>query len=103
MKYKDYLELINPFNNSIRRKAFEYSVKCVYNRMDISYILQKLNEIDKLKMVLLDKDQRHLLEYWPREVFREDDFLNKKYQNNINNNNRNNSNDKVKDIYSILS
>lgn len=63
--------------------------------MDISYILQKLNEIDKLKMILLDKDQRNLLEYWPREVFKESEFMEKKYQNN-------NYGNEDKDYYSIL-
>lgn len=36
-------------------------------------------------MILLDKDQRNLLEYWPREVFKESEFVNKIYQNNNNN------------------
>lgn len=50
-------------------------------------------------MILLDKDQRNLLEYWPREVFKESEFINKKYQNKGENSE---SKDNFDDNYSIL-
>lgn len=43
-------------------------MKKVIQRLDIVYILNKLVEIDKLKMLLLDHHQRELFEYLPKPV-----------------------------------
>lgn len=43
-------------------------MKKVNQRLDIIYILNKLVEIDKLKMLLLDHNQQELFEFLPRPV-----------------------------------
>lgn len=43
-------------------------MKKVNQRLDIVYILNKLVEIDKLKMLFLDHNQRELFEFLPRPV-----------------------------------
>jgi hypothetical protein len=40
----------------------------INQRLDIVYLLNKLVELDKLKYLLLDKDQVRLLEYIPRPI-----------------------------------
>lgn len=38
----------------------------VNKSIDILYIIKKLNEIDKLKMILLSKEQIKLFDYLPK-------------------------------------
>ncbi|KAL4472464.1 hypothetical protein ABPG74_018413 [Tetrahymena malaccensis] len=51
-----------------KNKQIQNSMKKVGERMDIIFILKKLIEVDKLKMLLLNDDQRKLFDYLPRPV-----------------------------------
>ncbi|KAL4510814.1 hypothetical protein ABPG72_004968 [Tetrahymena utriculariae] len=56
------------FKKDKKKKQIKYCMKKVVQRLDIVYILNKLVEIDKLKMLLLDHNQRELFEFLPRPV-----------------------------------
>ncbi|CAD8043759.1 unnamed protein product [Paramecium primaurelia] len=49
-----------------QRKQFEYSQRKIQQKLDITFILNKLFEIDKLKMVLLNENQLKLFNYFPK-------------------------------------
>jgi hypothetical protein len=36
--------------------------------MEVTFILKKLREIEKLKMILFDEDQRKVFEYLPKQT-----------------------------------
>ncbi|KAL4499840.1 hypothetical protein ABPG72_015189 [Tetrahymena utriculariae] len=59
-----------------KNKQIQNSMRRVGERMDIIFILKKLIEVDKLKMLLLNDDQRKLFDYLPRPVV----HLNKRAQ-----------------------
>ncbi|CAD8172387.1 unnamed protein product [Paramecium octaurelia] len=65
MKWTDYLYFISCFVNSKNYKSLqiEYSVKKIIKQMDILYIMKKLQEIDKLKMILLTESQIKVFDY----------------------------------------
>ncbi|CAD8108698.1 unnamed protein product [Paramecium sonneborni] len=65
MKWTDYLYFINCFSNSKNYKGFQiqYSFNKIIKQMDILYILKKLQEIDKLKMILLTESQIKIFDY----------------------------------------
>jgi hypothetical protein len=65
MKICDYLKYIFNFKFE-KKKQIKYTMKKIKERLDIVYILNKLVEIDKLKMLLLNSDQRKLFEYLPK-------------------------------------
>jgi len=48
--------------------SYYYFVFKVKERLDVVYIIQKLVEIDKLKMLLLNEDQLKLFEYLPKPI-----------------------------------
>ena len=52
----------------LKTKRFRKGITAFMEKLDISYILNKFYEIDKLKMLLLDQDQYHLFEYLPKPV-----------------------------------
>ncbi len=54
----------------------------INQRLDIVYLLNKLVELDKLKFLLLDKDQERLLEYIPQPIIH---YSSKKREENIQN------------------
>lgn len=49
----------------------DFSVGKLAYHLDVKRILQKLIEIDKLKMLLLDESQVKLFEYLPKPVINE--------------------------------
>ncbi|CAD8084647.1 unnamed protein product [Paramecium sonneborni] len=65
MKWTDYLYFISCFVNSKNYKSLqiEFSVKKIIKQMDIIYIMKKLQEIDKLKMILLTESQIKVFDY----------------------------------------
>ncbi|CAD8130927.1 unnamed protein product [Paramecium sonneborni] len=65
MKWTDYLYFINCFVNSKNYKSLQiqYSFKKIIKQMDILFILKKLQEIDKLKMILLTESQIKIFDY----------------------------------------
>lgn len=40
--------------------------------MDIVFIMKKLMEIEKIKMLILDKDQREIFQYLPKPLVKYD-------------------------------
>ena len=57
LSFFDYIKYFLLTKNYFpKKKLIHYSMKRVKNKIDISYILQKLNEIDKLKLILFDDD-----------------------------------------------
>ena len=46
----------------------EKAISAIQEKLDVSYILKKFYELDKLKMLILNKDQYHLFEYLPKPV-----------------------------------
>ena len=57
MSFLDYIRYFLFTKNYFpKKKLIHYSMKRVRNKTDISTILQKLNEIDKLKLILFDED-----------------------------------------------
>ncbi|KAL4468581.1 hypothetical protein ABPG74_005084 [Tetrahymena malaccensis] len=65
---KDKVKNDKQFYTAIEKLKF--SKNKVNERLDIIYIVQKLQEIDKLKQIVLDKNQRKLFEYLPRPVLK---------------------------------
>ncbi|EAR89262.2 transmembrane protein, putative (macronuclear) [Tetrahymena thermophila SB210] len=55
------------FKDTTKVKQMKYTNKKVKKRLDIIYILEKLIEIDKLKVLLLNPDQINLFDYMPKE------------------------------------
>ena len=60
--------LSNNQNQDMKLKRFEKAISAIQEKLDVSYILKKFYELDKLKMLILDKDQYHLFEYLPKPV-----------------------------------
>lgn len=49
-------------------KRLKTGEKIISEKIDISYILKKFYEIDKLKMILFNSNQYHLFEYLPKPI-----------------------------------
>ncbi|CAD8108683.1 unnamed protein product [Paramecium primaurelia] len=70
MKWTDYFYFINCFVNSKNYKSLQiqYSFQKIIKQMDILYILKKLQEIDKLKMILLTESQIKVFDYLQKPI-----------------------------------
>ncbi|EAR83220.2 ATPase, histidine kinase-, DNA gyrase B, putative (macronuclear) [Tetrahymena thermophila SB210] len=76
--YFDYfLYYIFPCFKTISRKKkqIEYSQKILDKHLDVMYLITKLLEIDKLKMLLLSEDQIKLFNYLPKPTIRESEVF----------------------------
>ncbi|EAR87344.2 transmembrane protein, putative (macronuclear) [Tetrahymena thermophila SB210] len=64
----EYLKLlIWPFGKlKEKKKVLDFSIDTLYYHLDVMYVVKKLLEVDKLKQILLDKDQLKLFEYIPK-------------------------------------
>jgi len=49
--------------NRIKKSQLRFSCQRIKKSMDIVYIIKKLNEVDKLKNILLNEDQIKLFDY----------------------------------------
>ncbi|KAL4486164.1 hypothetical protein ABPG72_012217 [Tetrahymena utriculariae] len=58
------------YNN--RKKIIDYSIQKLYLYIDIFNIINKLNEIEKLKRLILDEDQLNLFNYLPKPTISAD-------------------------------
>ena len=58
----------NNNQNDIKYKRLKKGKKSIMGKLDISYILKKFYEIDKLKMLLLNDNQYHLFEYSSKPI-----------------------------------
>ena len=62
-------ETIFPFYQKKEKiKRINKGKKAIIEKLDISYVLKKFYEIDKLKMLILNENQFHLFEYLPKPV-----------------------------------
>ena len=52
----------------MKKELIKRGSKAINKRIDISYIIQKLVEVEKLKVLLLDADQLKLFEYLPKPL-----------------------------------
>ena len=71
LRPKDYIVYFLQFAKrcfGYKKKQIKFTVGKVKERLDIVYILNKLVEIDKLKMLFLDPQQIKLFEYLPKPV-----------------------------------
>ncbi|EAR82624.1 zinc knuckle protein, putative (macronuclear) [Tetrahymena thermophila SB210] len=95
--------LLNPIKEFIKLSPFQYisyfffshskksqedkalikeGIKKVQSRLDIQHILHKLQEIEKLKQIVLDQDQIKLFEILPRPVLSNSQQLTEQKQSN---------------------
>ncbi|KAL4466679.1 hypothetical protein ABPG72_016796 [Tetrahymena utriculariae] len=63
---------------SRKKKQIEYSQKLLDKHLDVMYLITKLQEIDKLKMLLLSEDQIKLFNYLPKPTIREREVFKQK-------------------------
>lgn len=71
MQFCDYFRWFFQFHRKLqgpKKKQILFSSSKVKQRLDVIYILNKLVEIDKLKLLLLNTDQLKLFEYLPKPV-----------------------------------
>ncbi|CAD8074058.1 unnamed protein product [Paramecium sonneborni] len=64
--YKYILSLLKLFQDDQQVKQMNFSINRMEKSFDILYIIKKLHEIDKLKMILLTKEQIKLFDYLPK-------------------------------------
>jgi len=53
-------------NSKVEGKLFDSSLKKIHQMLDLSYVMNKMEEVDHIKMLLLDQTQKNLLEYIPK-------------------------------------
>lgn len=56
------------------QQQIKYSMEKIFNKLDVVNILNKMQEIDKLKYVLLNKEQLELFNYIPKPLIPSDMF-----------------------------
>lgn len=81
-----------PKNYQNNFKRIMAGKKAVEEKLDISYLLKKFYEIDKIKMLLLNENQYHLFDYLPKPVILKTGKI------NIGNSNSNHSNYETNDV-----
>ncbi|CAD8125302.1 unnamed protein product [Paramecium sonneborni] len=62
LSFCDYI----PCARGKKQQLISYSMNKINNSLDITYIVKKLQEIDKLKMILLSPDQIKLFDFLPK-------------------------------------
>lgn len=72
MRAWDYLKYFLGMSREVKHKQIDFSMSKVTQRLDIVFIMKKLIEVDKLKMLLLNENQRKIFEYLPRPIVRLD-------------------------------
>ncbi|KAL4466678.1 hypothetical protein ABPG72_016795 [Tetrahymena utriculariae] len=84
--YYDYfLYYIFPCFRTISRKKkqIKYSQELLNKHLDVMYLINKLQEIDKLKMLLLSEEQIKLFNYLPKPTIRETELFQKCSKNQV--------------------
>ncbi|KAL4496443.1 hypothetical protein ABPG72_014673 [Tetrahymena utriculariae] len=73
-------------NVQLKKQFIAKGVEKVQNHLDIQYILQKQQEADKLKQILLNEGQIKLFEFLPKPIMKNgDDSVNQSYEEKVNN------------------
>lgn len=61
LKFKSIFRQINPFCNDSeekqKKKLYDFAVKQISDRLNLTFILNKMLEIEKLKILLLSENQ----------------------------------------------
>ena len=53
LSFKEYVTFFNYSDQKFKKQQFDFSVRKLEKSLDILYIIKKIHEIDKLKMILL--------------------------------------------------
>jgi hypothetical protein len=84
--------LLLSYSDLVKGKLFKYkkfytkyrqrkkAIQAINQRLDLSNILNKLSEIDKIKMIILDEDQFSLFDYLPKPVIQTNERINFSYK-----------------------
>ncbi|EAR86976.1 ABC transporter family protein (macronuclear) [Tetrahymena thermophila SB210] len=65
-----------PFGEIKKKKQIiDYSVQKLYYHLDLMYVIKKLLEVDKLKELVMDKDQIQLFEYISKPVITDEEVF----------------------------
>ncbi|KAL4478688.1 hypothetical protein ABPG74_006923 [Tetrahymena malaccensis] len=121
---KNIQKLLNPIKNIIKLSPFQYvsylflrftkkqkenkalieeGIKKIQSRLDIQHILHKLQEIEKLKQIVLNEDQIKLFEILPRPILSSNQSPKKiNQQNQFYNTDKKSYEEKVDDAYNSL-
>lgn len=79
--FKSFFFKNSDLDEEFKYRQLEVGRDAISEKLDISYILKKFYEIDKLKMILLDKNQYHLFEYLPKPVIKKNYKIDLSYNN----------------------
>ena len=60
-------------DKTVKMKKVNKAFDKLTAKLDIFYIINKLIELDKLKLLLLDENQLRLIDYIPRPVIKENE------------------------------
>ncbi|EAR83265.2 ABC transporter family protein (macronuclear) [Tetrahymena thermophila SB210] len=73
-----------PFGSVKRKKQIiDYSIQKLYYHLDVIYIVKKLLEVDKLKQLIMDKDQIQLFEYISKPVISDEEVFGKQNEQDL--------------------
>ncbi len=75
MKVKDYIKYIFSdlcFKNFKKKLQLQHCNQHLHERLDIVYILRRLTEVEKIKMLFLSTEQRKLFEFLPKPLIKLD-------------------------------
>ncbi|CAD8072949.1 unnamed protein product [Paramecium primaurelia] len=74
IKFKEYVQYLTYRPKKRKMEQLDYSIKKYESFLDILFIIDKLQEIDKLKLILFNKAQMNLFEYLPKPTIYLDPF-----------------------------
>ena len=65
------------------KKQQKKGIQSIFEKLDVTYILNKFHEIDKLKLLLLDKNQLQVFEYLPKPMIMKNGKIHLKFSSQI--------------------
>ncbi|KAM3134862.1 hypothetical protein pb186bvf_013031 [Paramecium bursaria] len=71
LSFKEYVTFFNYSDQKFKKQQFDFSVRKLEKSLDILYIIKKIHEIDKLKMILLTPAQLKVFDYLPKPTISE--------------------------------
>ncbi|KAL4437723.1 hypothetical protein ABPG74_012398 [Tetrahymena malaccensis] len=73
MKFVDKIKYLLKIKFN-KQQQLKFSMDKISERLDIIFIIKKIVEIDKLKMILFDQNQLKIFEYLPRPIIKFDPY-----------------------------
>ncbi|KAL4483831.1 hypothetical protein ABPG72_006206 [Tetrahymena utriculariae] len=73
MKFLDKIKYLLKIKFN-KQQQLKFSMDKISERLDIIFIIKKIVEIDKLKMILFDQNQLKIFEYLPRPIIKFDPY-----------------------------